>query len=232
MLKKTNMRIAGMMRLAEVDQLKVGKDNVELSIKDLASKVDKLYFLEIGDVPDSVKEFIKSLEKPYLITKAVKDYKSGWTFDNNTSLDDLYKTIDEDFDWVLYPDADDILPENTLDLLTEADNNGCNVVRFHFIECFGAIDKVIEVKQGFPIGPHFKALKHDKSVTFVGSDGFNEPAGNHKRFETPYCMRHLRYANLDGIEQRKKMNYFQEYFLNNHNTIDYKPMQKFQYYQR
>jgi len=226
------MRIAGMMRLAEIDQQKVGKENVEFSIKDLADKVDKLYFLQIGNVPESVKDFIKNIGKPFLITQSFKDYNTGWDFDNHTSLDDLYKSINEDFDWILYPDADDILPENTIDLLKEADEKGCNVVRFHFIECFGSRDKIIEIKQGFPIGPHFKAVKHDKSITFIGSDGFNEPFGEHKRLETLYCIRHLRYANPDSIEERKKMNYFEKYFLDNHDTIDYKPMQKIQYYKK
>ena len=45
-------------------------------------------------------------------------------------------------------------------------------------------------------------------------------------------MRHLRYANIEGIEERKRMNYFQEYFLQNHNTIAYSPKQTFKYYMR
>ena len=134
----------------------------------------------------------------------------------------------------MYPDADDLLPENILELLEQADEMEAETLRFHFIECFGSIDKVIEVKEGFPIGPHFKAVKVKDDITFIGSDGFNEATkiGGLKRFETHYCMRHLRYANPDGIEERKKMNYFQSYFLENHNLIDYKPQQHFNYYKK
>ena len=74
------MRIAGMMRLAEIDQQKVGKENVEFSIKDLADKVDKLYFLQIGNVPKSVKDFIKNIGKPFLITQSFKDYNKKRDF--------------------------------------------------------------------------------------------------------------------------------------------------------
>jgi hypothetical protein len=111
---------------------------------------------------------------------------------------------------------------------------GAETLRFNFIECFGSIDKIIEVKDGFPIGPHFKAVKVKSYITFIGSDGFNEATkvGGLKRFETNYCMRHLRYANPNGIEERKRMNYFQEYFLQDHNLIDYKPKQHFNYYKK
>ena len=68
----------------------------------------------------------------------------------------------------MYPDADDLLPENILELLEQADEMGAETLRFHFIECFGSIDKVIEVKEGFPIGPHFKAVKVKDNITFIG----------------------------------------------------------------
>ena len=228
------MKVAGMVRLAEIDQKKLGKDLMKLSISKLADMVSHLYFLEIGNVDSDVIDFINSLGKEIKITKAINDYMSGWMFKNNESLDDLYKTIDGDFDWILYPDADDILPEHTLELLEEADSIGAEKVRFYFIECFGSANDVIEVKSGYPIGPHFKAVKLKNDITFVGSHGFNEPIANRemKKLETEYCMRHLRYANIAGIEERKRMNYFQEYFLQNHNTIAYSPKQTFKYYMR
>jgi hypothetical protein len=43
-------------------------------------------------------------------------------------------------------------------------------------------------------------------------------------------MRHLRYANNEGIEKRKNMNYYQSYFLENNETVDYKPLMKIDYY--
>lgn len=228
------MRVAGMMRLAEIDETKVGKDLMKYSIKWLSDKVDALYFLQIGKISGDVLDFIYNLDNQIVISETQTDYQSGWAFKNNESLDELYRLVKGDWDWVLYPDADDLLPENILDLLEEADSMGAETLRFHFIECFGSIDKVIEVKDGFPIGPHFKAVKVKDDITFIGSDGFNEATkvGGLKRFETHYCMRHLRYANPNGIEERKRMNYFQEYFLQNHNLIDYKPEQHFNYYRR
>jgi hypothetical protein len=228
------MKVAGMMRLAEIDESKVGKDLMKYSIKWLSDKVDALYFLQIGKISGDVLDFIYNLDNQIVISETQTDYQSGWMFKNNESLDELYRLIKGDWDWVLYPDADDLLPENILDLLKEADSIGAETLRFHFIECFGSIDKVIEVKDGFPIGPHFKAVKVKGDITFIGSDGFNEAkkVGGLKRFETNYCMRHLRYANPNGIEERKRMNYFQEYFLQNHNLIDYKPEQHFNYYRR
>ena len=228
------MKVAGMMRLSEIDESKVGKDLMKYSIKWLSDKVDALYFLQIGKISGDVLDFIYNLDNQILIYETQTDYQTGWNFKNNESLDELYKLVKGDWDWVLYPDADDLLPENILDLLLQADEMGAETLRFNFIECFGSIDKIIEVKDGFPIGPHFKAVKVKSYITFIGSDGFNEATkvGGLKRFETNYCMRHLRYANPNGIEERKKMNYFQEYFLQNHNLIDYKPQQHFNYYKK
>ena len=228
------MKVAGMMRLAEIDESKVGKDLMKYSIQWLSDKVSALYFLQIGNISEEILDFIYDLDNQILIYKTEIDYQSGWNFKNNESLDELYKLVKGDWDWVLYPDADDLLPENILELLEEGDTLGAETLRFHFIECFGSMDKVIEVKDGFPIGPHFKAVKVREDITFIGSDGFNEATkvGGLNRFETNYCMRHLRYANPNGIEQRKKMNYFQPYFLENHNLIDYTPQQQFNYYRR
>lgn len=224
------MKVAGMMRLAEIDQLKVGKRLMKLAIQSLADTVSHIYFLQIGEIDTDIIDFIHSLGKKIKITKQTTDYNSGWQFKNNESLDDLYKTIDEEFDWILYPDADDILSENILELCEKADLEGKNTVRLYFIECFGSENDIIEIKSGYPIGPHFKAVKPFEGLTFVGSDGFNEAKGPLNRYETNYCMRHLRYANKEGIEQRQKMNYFQPYFLEEHKTIEYKPNQLVNYY--
>ena len=111
-----------------------------------------------------------------------------------------------------------------------ADLEGKNTIRLYFIECFGSENDILEIKEGYPIGPHFKAVKPFEGLTFVGSDGFNEAKGPLERYETPYCMRHMRYANKEGIQQRKDMNYFQPYFLEEHNTKEYKPNQSVNYY--
>jgi hypothetical protein len=229
------MRIAGMMRLAEIDQTKVGKDLMMYSIEWMASKCDSIYFLKIGKIDTDVMDFIQQLPQQVHITNQSVDYSTGWMFQNNESLDDLYKSIPNEYDWVIYPDADDLLPENLLELIEEAEAVEADVIRFHFIETFGDKEKIIQIKPGFPIGPHFKAIRMRDDVTFRGGDGFNEPTTNSdrvlKRYETEYCMRHLRYANPNGIEERKRMNYFQEYFLQDHKLIDYKPNQKRIYYE-
>jgi len=224
------MKVAGMMRLAEIDQSKVTKYMMKLSIKSLSDKVSCIYFLQIGKIDADIIDFILELGKPIKITKQNKDYESGWNFKNNESLDDLYKTVDEGFDWILYPDADDILPDNILQLCKEADLKGKNTIRLHFIECFGSENDIIEIKEGFPIGPHFKAVKQLKGLTFINSDGFNEAKGLLNRYETRYCIRHLRYADKLGIEKRKQMNYLEPYFLESHKTKKYKPNQTVEYY--
>ena len=228
----TNMKIAGMMRLAEIDQTKLGKDLMKLSISRLSEKVSHLYFLQIGEIDEDIISHINSLGRQVKITRSTEDYMSGWMFKNNESLHFLYKTIDRGFDWVLYPDADDLLPENILEIILEAEEAKADTIRIHFIECFGCIDKVIEVKSGFPIGPHFKAVRLRDDIGFIGSDGFNEAKSDLGlvRLETNYCMRHLRYANPEGIEERKRMNYFQEYFLQDHKLIEYMPGKTFNYY--
>lgn len=229
------MKVAGMMRLSEIDEQKVGQYFIKLSIKSLSEFVSHLYFLKIGSISDDIINYIYSLNLPVKIVNAENDYNSGWMFKNNESLDDLYKTIDGDFDWILYPDADDILPENTLDLLNKADSIDAETVRFHFIECFGDESSIIVIKPGYPIGPHFKAIKYRRDITFIGSDGFNEATSSIKplkRYETEYCMRHLRYASIENIEARKKMNYIQDYFLQNHEVITYVPEMKINYYIR
>jgi hypothetical protein len=226
------MKVAGMMRLAEIDQEKVGKELMKVSILRLSDKVSHLYFLKIGNIDNDLLEFIEKLNKPYKITDSENDYMTGWMFKNNESLDDLYKTIDTQYDWVLYPDADDLLPDNVLDILKEADDKNADTVRFYFLECFGSENDIIEIKSGYPIGPHFKAVKHRSDITFVGSDGFNEACCNLVRHETEYCVRHLRYATKEGVEKRKSMNYFQDYFLQDHDTIPYSPNEKINYYLR
>jgi hypothetical protein len=224
------MIISGMMRLSEIDQQKVGKDNMKLCIKEMTKFCNYTYYLKIGNIDIDVLDYIEYLGIPFKFTEAPRDYSSGWMFDNYSSLEDLYNSIDIECDWVIYPDADTILPENTIELIQEANQKNCNVIRFHYIECFGAIDKIIKIKQGYPIGPHFMAAKYNKDLKFIGSSGFNEPSGDHSRYETQYCMRHLRYANNEGIEKRKNMNYYQSYFLENNETVDYKPLMKIDYY--
>jgi hypothetical protein len=226
------MKVAGMMRLSEIDQTKVGKDLMKLSISNLSEYVSHLYFLKIGNIDDDIIKHIHSLNKNIKIINQPRQYDEGWAFKNNESLNDLYKSIDDSFDWILYPDADDLLPENILNLLHEADLINADTVRIYFIECLGSIDDIIEVKPGFPIGPHFKAVKHRANITFINSDGFNEACCNLKRYETSYCMRHLRYATPENTKKRIDMNYSQSYFLENHNTIKYIPMQEFKYYCR
>jgi hypothetical protein len=229
------MTVAGMMRLAEIDESKLGLELMKLSISKMAEVSAKLYFLQIGNSCQQILDHIDGLDKPYLIRPASQDFGSGWGFKNNESLTELYSLIDEPFDWVIYPDADDLLPENLLDILGQADELGAEVIRFHFIECLGSPTSIIEIRPGFPIGPHFKAVKPAADVTFIGSDGFNEATSASrklKRYETQYCMRHLRYANPVGIEKRKQMNYFQDYFLMDHATIEYSPSQKIEYYTR
>ena len=229
------MRIAGMMRLSEIDQRKLGNDIMKFAIKEMSAYTEHLYFLKIGTIDEDIISFIESLDKPFKITNQTADYLHGWMFRNNESLDDLYKTVDKGFDWVMYPDADDILPENILEIVKSADQDKADVIRLHFIETFGDVNKIIKMINGFPIGPHFKGVRMADDITFIGSDGFNEPtttsARNLKRHESEYCMRHLRYCNQQAIEERQKMNYYQDYFLQNHELIDYKPMQKRKYYE-
>ena len=139
------MIISGMMRLSEIDQQKVGKDNMKLCIKEMTKFCNYTYYLKIGNIDIDILDYIESLGIPFKFTEAPRDYSSGWMFDNYSSLEDLYNSIDTECDWVIYPDADTILPENTIELIQEANQKNCNVIRFHYIECFGAIDKIIKI---------------------------------------------------------------------------------------
>jgi hypothetical protein len=230
------MKIAGMQRLSQVDEHKIGLDLIKYSINHISQFCSHLYFLQIGDINEETLSHIESLGKPYKIVRTQVDYGRGWNFKNNESLDEMYRLIDdEQFDWVVYPDMDNLLPANMIELLEQADEIAAETVRLHIIECFGGVDEIIEVKPGFPIGPHFIAVKHAKDITFVGSDGFCEARKLDRklvRHETPYCARHMRYVGASQIENRKSMNYFQEYFLQDHATIKYLENQKIDYYKR
>ena len=48
------MKICGMMRLSEIDQIKVGIRLMKLSIMSLSEKVSKLYFLQIGNISEEI----------------------------------------------------------------------------------------------------------------------------------------------------------------------------------
>jgi len=230
------MKIAGMQRLASIDCEKTGVDVINLSISSLADKVSHLYFLQMDDIHSDIMNHIQSINKPFKITKANRTYGSGWGFYNNESLDDLYKSVnDEEFDWILYPDTDDLLPKNIIDILKEADDISAETIHFCYIECFGAVDQIIEVAKGFPIGPHHKAVKHREDITFMLSPGFNRAICNGKSlkgYETNYCMRHMRYVTSKGLEKRKSMNYIDQYFLQPHQTIPFKEGERFNYYAR
>ena len=203
-----------------------------MSFTNLASKVSKLYFLQIGNVDADILEFIASLSTPFKITKTDIDYGKGWTFKNNESLQELYKTIDEQFDWVLYPDADDLLPDDVLNTLNKASILEADTVRFHFIECFTSPDKIIAVKEGFPIGPHFKAVIHSPDINFIDSPGFNQPTGVKRWLETEDCVRHLRYATPEAVARRREMNYYEDFFSQDHELIDFVEGESIDYYKR
>lgn len=219
-----------MQRLAAIDYEKTGMDVIKLSISSLADKVSHLYFLEMDAIDPKLIDFIISLNKPFKIIKGKQDYLSGYSLKNFESLDHLYKGIDEQFDWVLYPDTDDLLPENILDILIEADVLNKDSVHFWFIECFGSINNIIEIEKDYPIGPHHKAVKHRPDITFNLSPGFNEAICSNglRRYESTYCIRHMRYVN--GIEKRKSMNYIDKYFLIPHRNIPFKEGEHIDYY--
>ena len=54
------MKVAGMMRLAEIDQTKVSKRLMKLAIQSLADTVSHLYFLQIGEIDNDIIDFINS----------------------------------------------------------------------------------------------------------------------------------------------------------------------------
>lgn len=226
------MEVAGMQRLASIDYEKTGMDVIKLSISSLADKVSHLYFLEMDAIAPELIEFIQSLGKPFKIIKGRENYNNGYALKNFESLDHLYKGIDEKFDWILYPDTDDVLPDNILDILVEADTLGKDSIHFYFIECFGGVNDIIEIEQNYPIGPHHKAVKHRPDITFYYSPGFNEAVCSNgiKKYETTYCIRHMRFVN--GVEKRKSMNYIDKYFLEPHRTIPFKEGEHFNYYEK
>jgi hypothetical protein len=226
------MRVAGMMRLAEIDETKLGFDLIHFAIKEMCKYCESVYFLQMGNISQITLDFISTLGIDFTIFQTDVDYRSGWGFLNTESLDELYKKIPNKYDWIIYPDADDILPENLLEILDE----DSDVIRLRFIECFNGINNIIIIGDDFPIGPHYKAVRQNDDITFIGSHGFNEPittsGRNLIRKESDYCMRHTRYARKESIEARRNMNYFQDFFLIDHDVIEYKPNQKIEYYSR
>jgi hypothetical protein len=231
------MRIGGMMRLASIDEIKVGLDLIHLSIIENSKVCDRLYFLVMDDnVHQSTFDLINSLPIPTQISRASEDFGTGWNFKHNESLDELFRTIpDNEVDWVLTHDVDNLPVDETPKIIEEAEEIGADVVRCHMIEHWGSLEDIMEVSNGYPIGPHFVMVKWNKDIRYTGSEGFSEATSytrKLKRYETDYCIRHMRYIHKWQYEERKKIGYSQDYFGEEHQTIPYKPNQTINYYRR
>jgi hypothetical protein len=231
------MRLGAMMRLASIDEVKVGLDLIYLSIKENAKLCSHLYFLIMDDnVDKSTFDLIDSLGKEVKYQKASEDYGTGWNFKHNESIDELFRMIpNNEIDWVLHHDVDNLPVDNTLELIEKAEEEGADVIRVHMIEHWGSLEQILEVSEGYPIGPHFVITKWAEDIRFTGSEGFTEALSHKrklKRLETDYCIRHMRYVYRWQYEERKAIGYAQDYFGKEHNTIEYKPNQKIQYYRR
>ena len=225
------------MRLASIDEVKVGLDLIHLSIKENAKLCSHLYFLVMDDnVDKSTFDLINSLPNQIKISRASIDYGTGWNFKHNESMDELFRTIPpNEVDWVLTHDVDNLPVDNTLELIEQANEINADVIRVHMIEHWGGLDKIMEVSNGYPIGPHFVMVKWNDDIRYTGSEGFSEATSytrKLKRLETDYCIRHMRYVYKWQYEERKAIGYAQDYFGKEHNTIEYKPNQKIQYYRR
>lgn len=223
-----------MTRLSSYDiDKKKAEDVVKLCIQDLTKYCKEIYFLQIGNVNE---HFLDWLNINKIITKSNKNYLEGWMFDNNLSLTDLYNTINKKYDWILYPDMDDILPKQILEEIDMADRLGYDVIDFPMLECLDGIDKVICDFENYVIGPHAKALKMADDITFLGTDGFAKPISKSGRklkiYNSKYPCRHLRYMNKNLIEARKEIKFYQDFFEKPHKTTDFIPNWTFDEYVR
>lgn len=214
----------------DIDKKKAG-DVVKCCVEDLSKYCKDIYFLQIGEVDDS---FLSWLNVNKIITKSSKNYSEGWVFDNNLSLTDLYLTVDKKYKWVLYPDMDDLLPPQILEEVDKADKLGYDVIDTPMLECLDGINRVICDFKDYVIGPHAKALKMADDITFIGTDGFAKPISKKGRklriYNCSYPTRHLRYMNKNLIEERKKINFYQDFFERTHKITNYNPNWRFNDY--
>ena len=214
----------------DIDKKKAG-EIVKYTIDDLSKYCNDIYFLLIGNVDEN---FLSWLRINKIITISSKNYNEGWAFDNYTSLNDLYLTVNKHYDWIVYPDSDDILPPQLLEELWIAEEQKADILEIPILECINGYEEVIGDFSNYIIGPHAKALKPAPDITFLGSDGFAKPVSSQKRrlksYHSPYPMRHLRYVTQELRDARKSINYYQEYFSIPKKTTKYNPLWTFQQY--
>lgn len=228
------MKIAGMTRISSYDiDKKKNADVMKYCIDELSKHCDDLYFLIIGDVDE---DFLNWIQKNKFIAKTDRVYKGdGWIFDHYEAYDDLNRIIPLKYDWILCPDTDDALPPNIVDEIQKAEDSQSELIELPALESFNGFNNVIvDFGHDYPIGPHCKAFKQNKDISFVGSQGFGTPISSSGRalrtYHSPYPYRHIRYATKELIENRRSINYFQEYFLRHHETVEYNPNWKFSDY--
>ncbi len=226
------MKIAGMTRLSHFDiYKKKASEVVKYCIDDLSKYCQDIYFLQIGEVEDN---FLSWLDINKIITKTHNDYSEGWNFKNNESLDELYKSINKVYDWILYPDTDDIFPCQVLQELDIAEEKNADIIEFPILEGVNGKDEVIGNFKNYVIGSHAKALKFSSDITFMNSPGFAKPIAtsdrNLKSYHCLYPCRHLRYSTKELLATRQSINYYQSYFLDNHTTKRFNPLLKFHEY--
>ena len=228
------MNIAGMTRISSYDiDKKKCADEMKYCIAELAKHCNTIHFMIIGDVDDN---FLNWLDVNKIITKTQKTYGGeGWYFDWTQSMTDLLDTIDGPYDWILMPDTDDALQPNILEEVEKANADGADMLDCPVLECFGGLDKVIcKFDDGYPIGPHVKAFKYAKDLTFIGSSGFSKLVSKTgrelKMYNSLYPCRHVRYSRPELVHNRKSISYWQEYFEKPHPTVTYDPTWTFRDY--
>jgi len=126
--------------------------------------------------------------------------------------DAMFRAVDRPIDWILYPDADELLPPQVLSQLDIADATGKIYVEFPIVETRGITKVVKDFGLEYMIWYwHCHAVRFDRGVKFENSEGFCKPgsfaklekeAGQSLLYRSVYPMRHLRYDTV-GLQQAR-----------------------------
>lgn len=173
------------------------------ALKTLAPFIDRLYVLLHN---------LRTEDLPPLPEGTVTaEWNGPWN--HGQMLTRVFHLVDADKpDWVLIPDSDDILPPETLSLLTEADRLGRRTVSFPFRLPWDGFRTEVDPKV-IHFGPHVKAVRWAPNVDFNDPAGFCVPRGYwhdiHGQLEYP--LLHLCYFSPELRATRRATNRSESY---------------------
>ena len=187
------MRLAGAMTI----HAGIQPEFAELTISDLARHVDALFILANGDPTPEALAAAQRCPKLSGFDRVRIQYNSGNAIAVGHELHArLFALLEQAKpEMVLFPDADELLPPNTEEIVDLMDKAGAKCVEFPVLVCAGDADHVIRdasIHAKYH-GPQVTLAVWRPGMKFDARCGFNYPGENYvgRGIVSPWPKRHL-----------------------------------------